>query len=128
MTGAYNLKNFIEACGDVKQVGVRGKAQDDASDHFLLPTKPRLLNFIYSGGLDSPKHINTKIWEANPEPATPIMVDAYSFYAGTIYGYIAFRFNPKTGAWYIKSFKPNTAPDPRNLALAQKLGKFQVQQ
>ncbi len=36
MKVAYNLPDFINACADIKHVGVRGKAQDDARDHFSL--------------------------------------------------------------------------------------------
>jgi hypothetical protein len=126
MKAAYNLPDFINACADISHVGVRGKAQDDARDHFSLTTKPILLNFIYNGGMESPKHINTKLWEMNPEAGTPIKIDAYSFYTGLKYGYIAFRFNPNSGMWFIKSFKPNWDPDPRNLALAAQLGNFKL--
>lgn len=126
MKVAYNLQDFINACADIKRVGVRGKAQDDASQHFSLATKILLLNFIYEGGLESPKHINTKLWGMNPTPDIPIKIDAYSFYTGLKYGYIAFRFNPNSGTWFIKSFKPNWDPDPRNLALAAQLGNFKL--
>ena len=52
------------------------------------------------------------------------MVNAYSFYSGLIYGYIAFFFQPKTSIWTIKSFKKNQEPDTRNLAFKESLSKL----
>lgn len=127
MKAAYNLRDFTDSCAEIKNVGVRGKAQDDAREYFSLTTKPILLNFINNGGMESPEHINTKLWEMNPEQSTPIKIDAYSFYTGLKYGYLAFRFNPNSGMWFIKSFKLNLNPDPRNLAFAAQLENFKFQ-
>jgi hypothetical protein len=81
----------------------------------------QILEFISDGGLEQPQHINSKLLEKNFEDI-PIMVDAYGFYSGFIYGYIAF-FKSKTGHWVIKSLKKNKNPDPRNFAL-WKLGEL----
>lgn len=127
MGPVYDFCEFVNACGDTNKVNVASEAQDNAREHFKLKTKTILLNFIYTGGLESPSHINTKVWEKNPNPSIRIMVDAYSFFSGLKYGYIAFRFNPVLKTWFVKSFKPNTDPDPRNLILAAQLQKFKIQ-
>ncbi|MDY0391760.1 MAG: hypothetical protein RBQ88_12725 [Desulfobulbus oligotrophicus] len=114
----YKLDDFISACADVNRVWVRDKAQKDAQKDFKLTTKIELLHFIHHGGLEDPRHYNTKPWEQNPDKSTEIMIDAYCFFSGLKYGYIAFRFNAKIDKWYIKSFKFNRDPDPRNLPFA----------
>ncbi|MCD6584813.1 MAG: hypothetical protein J7K96_03525 [Desulfobacteraceae bacterium] len=117
----YNLNDFINACANIKSVGVRNEAQITARNQFKLDSKQSLLRFINERGMEDPYHYNTKLWEHNPDPSTPVMIDAYCFYSGTKYGYIAFRFNTKFNSWYIKSFKLNNDPDPRNMPFA-KLG------
>ena len=115
MEPEYDLAVFVEACADVNMVAVRDKAQADARKYFKLNTKIALLYFIHNGGLEDPRHYNTKPWDKNPSNDSVIMIDAYGFFSGMIYGYIAFRFNANTNQWYIKSFKLNRDPDPRNL-------------
>lgn len=53
-----------------------------------------------------------------------IMVDAYAFFSGLIYGYIAFVYVTKTKKWIIKSFKKHEDPDPRNLVFLGPLSKL----
>ena len=125
MGPSHNLNEFIKACKSSKVVGVSINAQDGAK-YFNLNTITSILNFITKGGLENPQFINSKLWEKNPEKSLTIMIDAYGFFSGTKYGYIAFRFHPKLGGWYIKSFKKNKEIDPRNLALAKQLNKLQI--
>ncbi|MGJ0516009.1 MAG: hypothetical protein ACR65O_09730 [Methylomicrobium sp.] len=114
MATAYDIDELIKACAQKNQVAVLNNAEKCARDDFGLNTKIAVLDFIASGGLETPHYINTKLWENNPDPATSIMVDAYSFYSGPKQGYIAFFFNPKTNKWLIKSFKLNKDFMPRN--------------
>lgn len=100
---------------------------ETAKSDFNLSTQEGVLSFIGNGGLESPCAINTKQWENNPDPNNPIMVDAYDFYSGSIYGYIAFFYQPTTKKWIIKSFKKNSEPDTRNLAFKEALMKLQNQ-
>jgi len=43
-----------------------------------------------------------------------IYVDAYSFFSGSDFGYLAFYYQPLTNRWIIKSFKRNTS-DPNEV-------------
>jgi hypothetical protein len=52
------------------------------------------------------------------------MVDAYAFFSGIIYGYIAFVYITKTEKWLIKSFKKHEDPDPRNLVFLTAFGNL----
>lgn len=52
------------------------------------------------------------------------MVDAYGFYSGTTYGYIAFMFQPKTNKWIIKSFKKNDRQGPKYFPFGDLIGKI----
>ncbi len=102
-------------------------AMETAKSDFNLNTQKGVLEFIGNRGLESPCFINSKKWEKNPKPNHPIMVDAYNFYSGFIYGYIAFFYQPVTKKWIIKSFKKNSKPDIRNLAFKEALIKLQNQ-
>ena len=114
MDPAYKLEEFILACKDILRVAVRDRAQKDARDHFKLNTKKELLRLISANVMESLCHINTKLWERNPNLHNIIMIDAYSFYSGKKFGYVAFRYNITNDTWFIKSFKLNREPDPRN--------------
>lgn len=94
-----------------------------ARTDFNLLTQAAVCAFVANGGLNTPTFINSEVWVNNPDPAVRIDVDAYSFYSGTTFGYIAFLFQPKTSKWMIKSFKKNDRPDPRNLAIYAALKK-----
>jgi hypothetical protein len=120
---SHNLKEFEQDCSEDKVV-VMPKAANTARKDFNLKTAGKVVQFIGRGGLEKPRLINSKPWENNPEPIYPIMVDAYSFYSGFIFGYLAFFYNPKIKKWVIKSFKKNSDLDPRNLALAEGLRKI----
>lgn len=114
-TRAYNLQDFTGACSDSAKVFVIRGAMQTAEADFGLKTMDAVIKFIANEGLESPKYINTKDWENNPNRVTnPIKVDAYSFFSGPEFGYIAFFFNPKTQMWNIKSFKNNEGTDPRS--------------
>lgn len=113
---AYDFSEFLDACGLQGAVFVAGGALQTARSDFNLLTSAEVLAFISNGGLEKPSHLNTKNWERNPKPDTPIPVDAYCFFSGFTYGYLAFFHQPTTGRWVIKSFKKNKERDPRNLA------------
>ena len=85
-----------------------------AQSDFKLGTQGQVLGFIGNGGLEKPHFINSTLWKNNPNPDNEIMVDAYNFFSGICYGYIAF-FQFGTNKWNIKSFKKNRNPDSRNL-------------
>lgn len=118
----YKLNDFIGDCAmGTKKVFITAGAQITASSDFNLPTQKHILEFISNGGLEKPQFINSEKWDKNPEPTNTIIIDAYSFYSGFLYGYVAFRFQPKIGKWAIKSFKKNREPDTRNLAFKSPL-------
>ena len=69
---------------------------ETARSDFNLNTQESVLSFIGNDGLESPHLINTKAWENNPDTENPIMVDAYGFYSGSMYGYLAFFYQQAT--------------------------------
>jgi hypothetical protein len=125
MQPAYGIENFVRDCAvGTSKAFVAKDAAITAKSDFNLNTQASILEFIGNGGLENPTFINSKIWEKNSNPNTVIMVDAYTFCSGLIYGYLAFRFQDKTGLWTIKSFKKNRDPDTRNLVFQQQLSKL----
>ena len=119
----YTFQEFVEACGSgVNKVFIFKGAKETAKSDFNLSTESSVLNFIATGGVESPQFVNTKPWENNPNTKTNIMVDAYHFSSGLKYGYLAFMFQPATEKWSIKSFKKQD--DPRNLPFADLLGNL----
>lgn len=121
----YLLGDLINAClRGTSSATVSYKAMESARSDFNINTQDALLNFIGSGGMESPDFIISKKWENNPDKETIIMIDSYNFYTGFLYGYMAFFFQPKTDKWRIKSFKKNNNPDPRNLSLKAALEKI----
>ena len=122
---AYKLEDFINDCAKgTSKAFVTTGALLTAGTHFNLPTQEQVLDFISNDGLEKPQYINSEAWDKNPEPQNIIMIDAYSFYSGLLFGYIAFLFQPKTGKWVIKSFKKNREIDTRNLAFLGPLTKL----
>lgn len=125
MNPHYKFNDFMGDCGmGISKAFVTAGAQLTAESDFNLPTQKQVLEFIGNGGLEKPEFINSEVWDKNPEPQNIIMIDAYSFYSGFIYGYIAFRYQYKTGKWAIKSFKNNHNQDTRNLAFKGPLTKL----
>lgn len=121
----HNMDDFLKACAEgTQKVFVHKGAMETAKSDFNLMTQERVLQFVGDDGLEKPSFINSKPWENNPDPATPIQVDAWGFFSGLLHGYIAFFFQPKTKKWNIKSLKKNTDSDPRNLALKDGLKKL----
>lgn len=113
---SYILADFIKACGlGENHVFISEKARITAKADFNLNTQKQILDFIANGGIESPNLQNVKLWENNPDPDNPIWADAYDFFSGFQFGYIAFSFRPKIKKWNIKSFKNNIKSDPRNL-------------
>jgi hypothetical protein len=121
----YQLEDFVRDCaaGTSKIVIARG-AMETARSDFKLATQDKVLEFIANGGLEKPTFINKKEWENNTDNSVVIMVDAYAFFSGILYGYIAFVYIKKTSRWLIKSFKKHEGPDPRNLVFLAALGNF----
>jgi len=116
---SYSLEKFISACAAGKsEAFVTNGAKVTAKSDFNLRTEEAILGFIGQGGMESPAFQNTAIWENNPDPSAPVMVDAYGFFSSSLFGYIAFLYQSRTNKWIVKSLKRNDQPDPRNLALA----------
>lgn len=112
---AYDLKEFETTCAKQRnKVLVSRGAANSARIDFALDSKQKLIMFIGNKGLECPRFINAKPWENNPE-LIEIMVDAYEFYAGADFGYMAFLYSPKLQKWLIKSFKKNQQEPARNL-------------
>jgi len=101
----YNFDDFIEACKR-RDVLVWEHVPDCAFSDFGLWDEEQLLDFISSeDGVRTRSFQNSRLWEGNPEPSKPIMIDAYRFSSLEKIGYIAFFYNPKTKKWALKSFK-----------------------
>ncbi len=116
---SYQLKDLEQGCCvNSSKVIVMRLAKDTARKDFKLKTQDAVVQFIAYGGLENPSFINSKPWENNPDPGL-IMIDAYGFYSGCTFGYLAFLYHPKTQHWTIKSFKKNDQLDPRVFALAK---------
>ncbi|WP_131778375.1 hypothetical protein [Legionella bozemanae] len=118
------MDDFIKSCvtKNTHPIILNG-AEKTAKLDFNLKPKIKILKFIGNGGLERPHLINVKPWENNPNSTSIIMVDAYGFYSGEKYGYLAFFYQPITRKWILKSFKKNSQPDPRSLPF-QSLGKL----
>jgi len=123
---AYQLSDLVSACVvGTSKAYISKSAMETAKLDFNLNTQTAVLSFIGNdGGLESPCFINSKQWKNNPNPMNLIMVDAYGFYSGSIYGYIAFFYQSGTSKWIIKSFKKNNEPGARNLAFKEMLNKL----
>lgn len=122
----YDFNEFLKACGIPGNVTIAYDAKNGAG-YFNLLTESAILAFIACGGLENPNYINTDVWHLNPNKPPDVNVDAYSFFSGKKFGYIAFMFLPRTNKWRIKSFKRNNNPNPREIKNAQtqlSLGKF----
>ncbi len=102
----YDVDAFLKACKGRKssRVVVLKKAQNDAKNDFGLKTSGEILRFIANDGLEQLEFVNSKLWENNPDPSKPMIVDGYEFVSLMKRGYVAFMFNTITGYWTIKSF------------------------
>ncbi len=121
----YKFDDFVCDCAEgTAKIFVTHGAMETARSDFKLMTQNRVAEFIANGGLEKPIFINKKKWENNTDDSVVIMVDAYAFFSGIIYGYIAFVYVTKTKKWLIKSFKRHEDPDPRNLVFLTALGNF----
>lgn len=122
MQPQYNINDFITDCiTGVSKVYASKNTLETARADFNLNTQGQVFEFIGNGGLESPSFISCRPWKNNPDPSNQIFVDAYGFYSGFIYGYIAFFYQLKMNKWIIKSFKKNIDLDPRNLAIKDAL-------
>ncbi|MCU0824414.1 MAG: hypothetical protein MUF77_07205 [Leptospira sp.] len=105
----YSYEEFRQACDETPENVIPiGDTLKNAEGDFQIRTKSELLNFISDGGPENLKFVNTKVWEKNPSPNSPIMVDAYEFKSLSKLGYLAFMRNEKSGKWLIKSFHLST--------------------
>jgi hypothetical protein len=111
----YNYTDFQKACGDRQKdvIPINNVLRDSKKD-FNLNSKSKLLEFIFNGGLEDLKFINTKEWENNYNKLVTLLVDAYEFRTMHKLGYIAFIYNDVTMKWIIKSFHLS---DNRNPAM-----------
>lgn len=122
---AYKLEELVAACGAHGAVVVGSGALDTAQSDFGLRTEVAVRDFINAGGIEKPGHLNTTLWEKNPNPNNPIWVDSYQFFSGDRFGYLAF-FRGAKGTWIIKSLKKNEQPDPRFFTMRDALAKFKL--
>lgn len=120
----YTLDEFLDACGEPGKVAVAYDAKKDAEKYFKLVTEKDLLAFIFARGLEKLTPINCEEWRFNPNKPPAIYVDAYSFYSGNKFGYIAFMFIPKTNKWNIKSFHLNNNVAPINIGPVLQFSPF----
>lgn len=121
----YDFQTFVTDCVDgTAKAFVSKGAMDTAKSDFNLNTQEEVLAFIANDGLEKPQFINVVVWKNNKDKTTVIMVDAYAFFSGLLYGYIAFVQSSSTGKWIIKSFKKNEQPDPRNLVFKSALSNL----
>ncbi len=127
MKSSYDIKEFIAACTDINKVDVLYGAQQTAQKDFNLNTAQEILNFIFNDGLEKLEPFNTEAWDKNPKPEICVMVDAYEFYSGHKFGYIAFLKNPVTEKWVIKSLKKNARPDSASFPFREALEGFKLQ-
>lgn len=104
-TPYYVFEDFRHACAAKKypRVTILKDAMEDARRDFALETQGEVFAFIINGGLEQLDFINKKLWESNPDPPNPMMVDGYEFISLLKRGYIAFMHNAKTDYWIIKS-------------------------
>ncbi len=119
----YNYSDFKNACGaNRNNVILLNPVPRDANEHFNLPTKKSLLDFIFNDGLENLVFLNTREWENNPDQSIKVMIDSYEFTSLSILGYIAFMFINKTSKWLIKSFHLSENRNPiMSLALQKYL-------
>jgi hypothetical protein len=87
MLPAYNILEFIKACGEPNMVFVHDRAQNGAG-YFNIYHKEKLLYFISQDGLEDVDFILKKPWEKNPNKSVTIYLDSYNFFTGDKYGYI----------------------------------------
>jgi hypothetical protein len=113
----YKISDLIEACV-AGNVSAWKPATDGARSDFNLYTEAELLKFIGNSGLEKLTFINCKELEKWAGGSPSPMVDAYSFYSGDTFGYIAF-YRGAAGRWLIKSFKKNFQSDDRFLPFAK---------
>ena len=106
---SYDINELINDCSDPTKVYITAKALETAQTDFGLNSSQEILDFISNQGLEKLNFFNSEIWDNNPRPDLPTMVDAHEFYSGFKFGYFAFLKNPIPNAkkWLIKSFKLN---------------------
>lgn len=109
---AYELSSFIAACQVGGQVFVTRGALQTATSDFGLTKDSDVMAFIGDGGIERPTFVNSVPWVNNPKPENKILVDSYSFYTGTKFGYLAFCYNDNTQKWMLKSMKKNDQTGP----------------
>lgn len=102
MSPEYDWDQFIEACRTGK-ANTWSCVLKHAALYFNLFTKPQLLSFISTGGLERLTFVNSRELDRWPDGELHPIVDAYTFYTGPIKGYIAFYQTPEW-KWFIKSF------------------------
>src|SRR5713101_7477342 len=85
MPPAYQLSDLVVACSPPASVFVTGGAMLTARTDFNLQTQTAVHEFIAAGGLERPSFINTTPWQNNPNLSPTVMIDAYSFFSGSVY-------------------------------------------
>jgi hypothetical protein len=101
----YKWQDFLESCKR-GEVFVPENVKEDARLYFQLYTPTDILAFIEAGGLVPLTFRNSRPFEKwGGKPPAPI-IDAYTFIAGAITGYIAI-YKSRFGKWTLKSFHPD---------------------
>ena len=122
MDPGYNFADFLKACANPSEIYIPERVIQDAKRDFGLGSKQGILDFIVNGGLEKPSWFNCEKLDKNPFPGIEILVDAYEFYSGFKFGYLAFYKNPKTCV--LKSFKKSNRVDTRSFPFANLSDEF----
>ena len=121
----YHYNDFKEACckNENSVIPINTVLQNAEKDFNLSP-RSGLLSFICNDGLEDIQFVNTKDWENNPRPKSPIKVDGYKFRSRSKSGYIAFMFNTITNKWILKSFHLSKDRDCTMISAFERLGNI----
>jgi hypothetical protein len=112
MPPTYPFEEFVLGCAEGR-AAVWDPAKQDARSFLGLMTETEIIAFVGNNGLRDPQ------FQDPPQPLESVphvMVDAYGFFSGDKWAYIAFYKSPFKEKWLIKSLKPNDRPNPRVLA------------
>jgi hypothetical protein len=111
------LKDFINDCSKGTQLVFISKgAMLTVQTDLNIKTMKEAIAFISVGGLENPTYIKSVVWENNQhKDKGEICTNEWAFFAGPLYGYISFVYQPHIDdpKWIVKSLKKNLDPDPR---------------
>jgi hypothetical protein len=108
----YPIGDFLKACKHPGTVRVLKTALDTAHELNLRPTSTSILEWLAANdSVQKPRHQSTRVWENNWDPTVIIWVDAFNFFSGPDYCYLAYM-KGSTGTWLLKSLKRSTGLRP----------------